>query len=48
MPVAPLEEMEPAVIDRALSVNGDGVANITATDVRCDGGYCVQGHQPRT
>jgi len=24
----------------------DEAANITATDIRCDGGYAVQGHQP--
>ena len=24
----------------------DESANITATDIRCDGGYCVQGIQP--
>ncbi len=25
----------------------DDSSNITATDIRCDGGYCVQGQQPR-
>ncbi|MDN5212959.1 SDR family oxidoreductase [Fulvivirgaceae bacterium BMA12] len=25
----------------------DDSANITATDIRCDGGYCVQGVQPK-
>lgn len=26
----------------------DESSNITATDIRCDGGYCVQGQQPRS
>jgi len=26
----------------------DESINITATDIRCDGGYCVQGQQPRS
>jgi len=26
---------------------GEESANITATDIRCDGGYCVQGTQPK-
>jgi hypothetical protein len=26
----------------------DEAANITATDIRCDGGYAVQGQQPTT
>jgi NAD(P)-dependent dehydrogenase (short-subunit alcohol dehydrogenase family) len=26
----------------------DEAANITATDIRCDGGFCVQAHQPRS
>jgi NAD(P)-dependent dehydrogenase (short-subunit alcohol dehydrogenase family) len=26
----------------------DESANITAADIRCDGGYCVQGQQPRS
>jgi len=27
-------------------LSSDESANITATDIRCDGGYCVQGTQP--
>lgn len=29
-----------------LFLAGDASANITAEDIRCDGGYCVQGGQP--
>jgi NAD(P)-dependent dehydrogenase (short-subunit alcohol dehydrogenase family) len=39
-----------ASIDEVASVfvflASDDSANITATDIRCDGGYCVQGVQP--
>jgi NAD(P)-dependent dehydrogenase (short-subunit alcohol dehydrogenase family) len=39
-----------AAIDEVASVfvflASDDSANITATDIRCDGGYCVQGIQP--
>lgn len=40
-----------ATIDEVAAVfvflASDEAANITATDIRCDGGYCVAGRQPR-
>ena len=35
------------VADVFVFLASDESANITATDIRCDGGYCVQGTQPK-
>ncbi|MBI4553874.1 MAG: SDR family oxidoreductase, partial [Candidatus Latescibacteria bacterium] len=41
-----------ATIDEVAAVfvflASDESSDITATDIRCDGGYCVQGQQPRS
>jgi len=42
--VASIEE----VADVFAFLASDEAANITATDVRCDGGFCVQAQQPRS
>ena len=42
--VASIEEVAAVFVFLA----SDEAANITATDIRCDGGYAVQGQQPRT
>ncbi len=41
--VASVEEVATVFVFLA----SDESANITATDIRCDGGYCVQGVQPK-
>ena len=41
--VASIEEVANVFVFLA----SDESANITATDIRCDGGYCVQGVQPK-
>lgn len=41
--VATVEEVASVFVFLA----SDESANITATDIRCDGGYCVQGIQPK-
>lgn len=41
--VATIEEIANVFVFLA----SDESANITATDIRCDGGYCVQGIQPK-
>ncbi len=42
--VAEIEEVAAVFVFLA----SDEAANITATDIRCDGGYAVQGQQPRS
>ena len=41
--VATIEEVAKVFVFLA----SDDASDITATDIRCDGGYCVQGQQPR-
>jgi len=42
--VATIEEVAAVFVFLA----SDDAANITGTDIRCDGGYAIQGQQPRT